>query len=71
MTPAEAICTATRNMGPAARLDIGQVRAGYLADLLIVDGDPAADVTVLQRPELRRAVMKGGGFAYVNPGVLS
>ncbi|QFG20320.1 amidohydrolase family protein [Actinomadura sp. WMMB 499] len=71
MTPVEAICTATRNMGPAARLDIGQVRAGYLADLLVVDGDPATDVTVLQRPELRRAVMKGGEFAYVNPGVLS
>jgi imidazolonepropionase-like amidohydrolase len=69
MTPAEAIHTATRNMGPAGRLDIGQVREGYLADLVVVDGDPTADITVLQRPELRRAVIKDGAFAYVNPEV--
>ncbi|MFC5752231.1 metal-dependent hydrolase family protein [Actinomadura rugatobispora] len=69
MTPAEAIHTATRNMGPASGLDIGQVREGYLADLVVVDGDPTADITVLQRPELRRAVLKDGAFAYVNPEV--
>lgn len=69
MTPAEAIHTATRNMGPAAGLDIGQVREGFLADLLVVDGDPSADVGVLLDPGLRRAVMKGGEFAYLNPGL--
>jgi imidazolonepropionase-like amidohydrolase len=68
MSPVEAIHTATRNIGPAAGLDdYGQVRAGFLADLLVVDGDPSADVTVLQRPELRRAVLKGGSFGYLNP----
>jgi imidazolonepropionase-like amidohydrolase len=69
MTPVEAIHTATRNMGPAAGLATGQVREGFLADLLAVDGDPAADVTVLQRPALRRAVVKDGTFAYVNPAI--
>ena len=69
MTPAEAVHTATRNMGPAGGLDIGQVREGYLADLLVVDGDPTADITVLQAPERRRAVIKDGAFAYVNPEV--
>ena len=69
MTPVEAIHTATRNMGPAAGLETGQVRAGFLADLLAVDGDPAADVTVLQQPGLRRAVIKDGTFAYVNPAI--
>jgi len=69
MTPAEAIHTATRNLGPAAGLRTGQVREGFLADLLAVDGDPAADVTVLQRPDLRRAVIKDGTFAYVNPAI--
>jgi len=69
MTPVEAIHTATRNLGPAAGLDIGQVREGFLADLLIVDGDPGDDVSVLLDPALRRAVMKGGRFGYVNPEV--
>ena len=32
-----------------------------------VDGDPSSDVTVLQQSRLRRAVIKDGTFAYVNP----
>ncbi|HEX4090572.1 MAG TPA: amidohydrolase family protein [Trebonia sp.] len=67
MTPVEAIHTATRNMGPAAGLRTGQLAEGYLADLVAVDGDPTEDVTVLQRPELRRFVMKDGRFAFLNP----
>ena len=67
MTPIEAIHTATRNMGAVAGLDIGELRAGALADLVIVDGDPTADINVLGQPERRRAVMKDGRFAHVNP----
>lgn len=67
MTPVEAIHTATRNMGPAAGIDSGEIGEGFLADLLIVDADPTVDVTVLQRPGLRRAVLKDGKFGYVNP----
>jgi imidazolonepropionase-like amidohydrolase len=69
MTPAEAIHTATRNIGPLVGLECGQVRAGSLADLLIVDGDPTADVTLLQEPARRLAVLKGGDFVYVNSEV--
>lgn len=69
MTPAEALHTATRNAGPLVGLDTGQVRVGYLADLQIVDGDPSRDVGVLIDPARRRAVMKDGRFAYVNPAV--
>ncbi|SHM65056.1 amidohydrolase family protein [Cryptosporangium aurantiacum] len=69
LTPVEAIHTATRNMGPAAGLPVGEIRPGYLADLFVVDGDPTADVTVLQQPALRRAVLKDGAFAYVNPSL--
>lgn len=69
MTPLAAILSAPRNAGPVVGLDVGQVRAGYLADLLVVDGDPISDITVLQRPECRRAVVKDGRFAYVNPGL--
>jgi imidazolonepropionase-like amidohydrolase len=67
MTPVEAIHTATRNIGPLLGLELGQVRPGYLADLLIVDGDPTQDVSILGKPERRRAVIKGGAFAYLNP----
>jgi imidazolonepropionase-like amidohydrolase len=69
MSPVEAIHTASRNMGPAAGLDVGQIREGYLADLVVVDGDPAADVTVLQEPDRIRMVVKDGSIAYVNPRV--
>lgn len=67
MSPVAAILAATRNTGQAAGIDSGEVAEGFLADLLIVDGDPTADITVLQRPELRRAVLKDGKFVYVNP----
>jgi imidazolonepropionase-like amidohydrolase len=69
MTPTEAIYTATRHLGPLAGRDSGEIREGACADLLVVDGDPTEDITVLQRPEQRRAVLKDGRFAYVNPGV--
>ena len=70
MTPIEAIHTATRNMGAVAGLDIGELRAGALADLVIVDGDPTADITVLSQPERRRAVMKDGALRLREPGDL-
>jgi imidazolonepropionase-like amidohydrolase len=66
MTPVEAIYTATRNMGEAAGTLTGQVREGYFADLLVVDGDPTEDITVLQDPAKRRMVIKDGQIAYLN-----
>jgi imidazolonepropionase-like amidohydrolase len=69
LTPVEAIHTATRNLGPAAGLETGEVREGLIADLLVVDGDPSVDITVLQQPHLRRAVIKGGQLVHVNPQV--
>jgi imidazolonepropionase-like amidohydrolase len=69
MSPVEAIHTATRNVESLVGLRVGQIREGYLADMLIVEGDPTDDITVLQNPERRRAVMKDGAFAYVNPNL--
>lgn len=39
---------------------IGQVLPSMLADLLVVDGDPLADLALLGRPERLPLIMKGG-----------
>lgn len=48
----EAIVAGTKNAAECCRLgdQVGTLEAGKLADILIVDGDPLADVTVLQDP---------------------
>jgi imidazolonepropionase-like amidohydrolase len=42
--------------------ELGEVKPGRLADLVVVDGDPLADVRVLQRKDRIVAVLKGGRF---------
>jgi imidazolonepropionase-like amidohydrolase len=63
-TPMEAIVAATKLGGELMRRghELGQVRAGYLADLLLVDGDPLADVSILQDDRRLLAIVKGGVF---------
>ena len=59
MSPLSAIGAATRTAARAiGREDIGLLAAGKLADIAIWDGDPLADIRVLQRPP--RAVFVGG-----------
>jgi imidazolonepropionase-like amidohydrolase len=42
--------------------ELGTVEAGKLADLLVVDGDPLADITCLQDRDKLHAILKGGLF---------
>jgi len=60
--PLDVIRWATRNgaelMGRGHEL--GAVKEGYLADLLVVDGDPLRDIAVLQDQTRLLAIMKGG-----------
>jgi beta-glucosidase/6-phospho-beta-glucosidase/beta-galactosidase/imidazolonepropionase-like amidohydrolase len=42
--------------------ELGLVREGFLADLLLVDGDPTQNVAVLQNKHHLRAIMKDGRF---------
>ena len=64
MTPMETIVAATRHGGAIMMRpnELGQVREGFLADLLLVDGDPVADLSILLDPKRLLAVMKDGVF---------
>jgi imidazolonepropionase-like amidohydrolase len=63
-TPAEALSAATMLGGELMGMgdELGQVKQGFLADLLLVDGDPTADVRVLQDRQRLVAIMKDGRF---------
>jgi imidazolonepropionase-like amidohydrolase len=61
-SPAEALVAATGTGGELMAMDVGTIRAGMLADLLLVDGDPTRDVTILQDKDNLLGIMKGGAF---------
>jgi imidazolonepropionase-like amidohydrolase len=42
--------------------ELGTVKEGALADLIVVDGDPIADIKVMQQKEKIVAVLKSGRF---------
>ena len=62
MSPMQAIQAATGWAAECVGLEeeIGTIRAGKLADLLVVDGDPLRDIGVLRDKALIKLVMKGG-----------
>jgi imidazolonepropionase-like amidohydrolase len=66
-TPMEAIVAATRWGGELMGQpgELGVVREGALADLLLVDGDPLADIGLLQDRTRIVAIMKDGVFCKV------
>jgi imidazolonepropionase-like amidohydrolase len=73
MSTMEALLSATAWGAPMMRLGqegrkvLGYIREGYLADLLLIDGDPLADITVLQDKKRILAVMKDGEFHRAPP----
>ena len=64
MSTMDALLSATREGGKIMMRphDLGQIKPGFLADLLLIDGDPLADISVLQKSERILAVMKDGQF---------
>jgi len=60
--PAEALTAATKLGGELMGLDVGLVQEGWLADLLLVDGDPTADVAILQDKDRLHMIMKDGAL---------
>ena len=70
-TPAEVLHAATKlggelyayaNAQGTGIPDMGEVREGYLADLIMIDGDPLADLSLFQDPDNILMVMKDGGY---------
>jgi imidazolonepropionase-like amidohydrolase len=61
-SPMETLVAATRMGGEIMGRphELGQVKAGYLADLLLVDGDPLTDIKRLQRQDALLMIMKDG-----------
>ena len=62
MTPLQAIEAATatspETLGPQAPLS-GQIKEGYDADFIVVDGNPLKDITLLNKPDRITHVWKG------------
>jgi imidazolonepropionase-like amidohydrolase len=69
MSPMEALLSATQLGGEimGRAQELGRIASGYLADLLLVDGDPLRDIAILQQRSKLLSVMKGGVF-YRAPG---
>jgi len=62
MTPMQAIVAATRMATTCMGLgdETGVLRAGMLADFLVVDGDPLKDICILEDHDRLRMIVKGG-----------
>ncbi len=66
LSPAEVLSWGTRNAGEAligAPGQLGVIQPGALADLIVVDGDPLADLSLLARPQQAlKAVIRDGAM---------
>jgi imidazolonepropionase-like amidohydrolase len=62
MTPGDAIVAGTRTAAELLGLgeQVGTVEQGKLADLVLCDGDPLADISLLGKPENVVAVVQDG-----------
>lgn len=61
-SPAETLTAATKHGGELMGMEVGLIQAGMLADILLVDGNPLDDVSILQDKKNLAVVMKGGLF---------
>ncbi|MCT9077367.1 amidohydrolase family protein [Streptomyces fulvoviolaceus] len=63
-TAAEALRAATRYGGQIMGMEdeLGLIRPGFLADLVLVDGDPLEEIGILQDPGRLAVIMKDGAL---------
>jgi imidazolonepropionase-like amidohydrolase len=66
LPPMLALVAATGNAAELLRIEdeVGTIQAGKVADLILVDGDPLQQMSVMRRPSL---VMKGGAVHRGSP----
>jgi imidazolonepropionase-like amidohydrolase len=64
MSPMDALVSATKQGGQIMGMgdELGEIKEGHLADLLLVDGDPLADLSILLDKKRLLAIMKDGVF---------
>ena len=68
-SPMQAIQSATRIAAEALKLEvIGKIKAGALADLIVVNGNPLDDIKLLQDPEKIKMVLQGGNLIFERSG---
>ncbi len=62
MTPMQAIVATTKTASECVHMasDVGTIEPGKYADLLVVDGDPLSDITVLQDKARLALILQGG-----------
>jgi imidazolonepropionase-like amidohydrolase len=63
-SPMDAILSATKLGGEIMMMgeELGQIKVGFLADMILVDGNPLANVKILQDADKLLAIMKDGQF---------
>ncbi len=66
-SPAETLMMATKwggecFAGTGKPAELGEVKKGYLADLVLVDGDPLVDISLLQDRDNFLMIMKDGAY---------
>jgi imidazolonepropionase-like amidohydrolase len=61
-TPTETLVAATKEGGELMGMKVGVIEKGWLADLLLVDGNPLDDIAILQDKARLSAIMQGGAF---------
>jgi len=64
-SPIQTLVCATSNGGKLMNMPVGKIEKGYYADLLLVNGDPTVDVTVLLNKDNLRMIIQDG-FIYKN-----
>ena len=69
LSPLQAIKSATKDAAVSMRKDkeLGLIAEDYLADLVIIDGDPSKDVSVLGRKDLIQNIILDGELVDLTP----